>query len=414
MLSTRKELAMQSLLCRHPQLWRCLSAGALLLLTLFPQQLAQADNRAVTAAPVALPGLIPAVVTVSGDGHIHEIALKGAWQDRDLTAAAGAPLSFSANVMAHRRSDGVSMVVYRGTDEHVHTIYLELRRVGSMWQELWHWADLTNITGAPLTGCDPYPFVRSDGISTVIYASGDGHVHELRLQDGWIGADLTSISGAPVANSCPIAYVRGDGINAIIYKSNNHIHELRLDNGWEVADLTLLSGAPDPMSGLSAYVRSDGISTINYAGIDGHIHDIRLQGTWIWSDLTAISGAPGTPNKPYGHVRSDGINAIVYATAGATPGHIYELYLDGDWKYYELTSVPNAVLGYSPVPYVRADGINAVVYRGTDGHYHEIRLQTAWQWADLTALSGAPTGGNPWPYNRSAVARVNLPLVLRP
>lgn len=367
---------------------------------------------AALAAPAAT-GLAPAVVYVGSDGHIHEIALQGAWQDRDLTAATGAPLTLSANVMAYRRSDGVSMIVYRGMDDHVLSLYLELRRQGNAWQEIWHWADLTTITGAPLSGCDPFPWVRSDGISTVIYAGGDGHVHELRLQNIWIWADLTALSGAPVANACPIAYVRGDGINAIVYKSGTHIHELRLDNGWEVSDLTLLSGAPNPMSGLSAYVRSDGISTINYAGLDGHIHDIRLQGTWIWSDLTAISGAPGTSYKPVGHVRSDGINAIVYATAGATPGHIYELYLDGDWKYYELTSVPNAVLGFSPMGYVRADGINAVVYRGTDGHYHEIRLQTAWHWADLSVLSGAVAGGNPWPYNRSAVARVFLPLTLR-
>ncbi len=382
-----------------------------------PVHAASANPATATIAAAATSGPVPSVIYISGDRHIHEIALKGTWQDRDLTAAAGAPLTASGYVSArpYRRSDGVSMIVYRGEDDHVHSLYLELRRVGSTWQELWHWADLTAITGSLLTGCDPYPYVRSDGISAVIYHGVDGHIHELRLQGGWIEADLTALSGAPVANGCPIAYVRGDGINAIVYNSGGHIHELRLDNGWEVSDLTILSGAPNPMSELSAYVRSDGISTINYAGYDGHIHDIRLEGAWIWSDLTALSGAPGTSYRPFGHVRSDGVNAIVYATAGATPGHIYELYLDGDWKYYELTSVPNAVRGYRPVAYVRADGINAVNYLGIDYHIHEIYLQTTWHWADLTALAGAPVaGGYPQPYNRSAVVRAYLPLVLRP
>lgn len=408
---------MQTLLHPPSRLWRCLSACAMVMLTLLPQQLAQAENSAANTLTAFQTSLVPSVVYISNDGHIHEIALKGSWQDRDLTAAAGAPLTASGYVyaMPYRRSDGVSMIVYRGADNHVHSLHLELRQVGSAWQELWHWADLTQLTGSPLTNCDPYPYVRSDGISTVIYAGGDGHVHELRLQGGWIGADLTAMSGAPAASGCPIAYVRGDGINAIVYNSGDHIHELRLDNGWEVSDLTILSGAPNPMSGLSAYVRSEGISTINYAGFDGHIHDIRLEGTWIWSDLTAISGAPGTTYLPFGHVRSDGINAIVYATAGATPGHIYELYLDDGWKYYELTSVPNAVRGYRPVAYVRADGINAVTYFGIDYHVHEIYLQTAWHWADLTTLAGAPVAGSyVRPYNRSAVARVYLPLVLRP
>jgi len=32
---------------------------------------------------------MPAVVCATLGGHIHELVLKGSWQDRDLTAAAG-------------------------------------------------------------------------------------------------------------------------------------------------------------------------------------------------------------------------------------------------------------------------------------------------------------------------------------
>jgi hypothetical protein len=310
------------------------------------------------------------------------------------------------------------MVVYRGTDDHIYSLYLELLRQGNSWQEVWHWADLSAIAGSPAAASDPYGYVRSDGISTVMYTGSDGHIHELRLESSWIWADLTAISGAPAASGGrPVSYVRGDGISTIVYTaaSDGHICELRLDDGWQWADLTALSGAPLPLSDLSAYVRSDGISTINYAGLNGHIHDIRLETEWIWADLTALSGAPVTGYRPYGYVRSDGLNAIVYATSGADAGRIYELRLDNGWQYYELTSVPNAVRGYRPVGYVRADGISAVVYLGGSvWHIQEIWLGTAWHWADLSYLAGAPAMDSyPWPYNRSVVARVYLPLVVR-
>lgn len=367
--------------------------------------------------------LKPAVVYVSGDGHIHEIALQGPWHDRDLTAAAGAPVTYSglSQPMAFRRSDGVSMVVYRGTDDHIYALYLELLRPGNDWQEVWHWADLSAITGSPAAASDPYGYVRSDGISTVVYTGTDGHIHDLRLEGVWIWADLTAIAGSPTASSAsPVAYVRGDGINAVVYKGmpaqGGYIYELRLDDGWKWANLNTLSGAPSPFSGLSAYVRSDGISTINYAASDGHVHDIRLEGDWIWADLTAISGAPGTIYRPHGYVRSDGINAIVYSASGDHVGHVYELWLDNGWHYYELTSVPNAILGYRPVGYVRADGISAVVYvGGSVWHIQEIRLdEDGWHWADLSYLAGAPASDSyAWPYNRSTVARTFLPLILR-
>lgn len=396
---------------------RRIVASAILCFVLLQPSLVLAANTNTTA--LSNTYLAPAVVYVTADGHIHEIVLKGSWQHKDLTAAAVAPdtHSFDAAVMGFRRSDGVSMVVYRGTDNHVHAIYLELLYQGGSWQETWRWADLSAITGSPDAASDPFGYVRSDGISAVIYTGADGHIHELRLEGGWIWADLTTIAVAPLAAGRAIAYVRADRINAIVYVAayDAHIIELRLDGGWLWADLTALTLAPLSMSALSPYVRSDGISTINYTGYDGHIHDIRLETGWIWADLTQISSAPGTGTRPFGYVRGDGINAIVYATSGTDSGRVIELRLDNGWEHYELTSVPNAVRGYLPVGYVRADGISTVVYRGEDFHIREIRLETAWLAADLTDLAGAPAAdGPPWAYNRSVVAYEYLPLAIRP
>jgi hypothetical protein len=312
------------------------------------------------------------------------------------------------------------MVVYRGKDLHIHSLYLEFLWTGNKWEEVWRWADLSAITGAPDAASDPYGYVRSDGISSVLYTGGDGHIHELRLEGGWIWADLTAIAGTPAAlHLAPIGYVRGDGINAIVYyaSSNSHIIELRLEDSWQTADLTDLTGAPLPRSSPSAYVRSDGVSTINYAGADYHVHDLRLESGWIWSDLTAITGAPETEGRPCGYVRSDGVNAIVYATAAPYAGHIFEIRLSNGWHYYELTSVSGADLGDAPVGHVRADGVSAVVYQSIEAGWRiqEFWLDRAWHWADLSELAGAPAAiSTPWPYNRSAYAAyIYLPMIRR-
>lgn len=413
---------MQTLFRSYPSPLRIIRAFAILMIVLLQPGPSQAEVRNL-ASEVALSqsGLIPAILYVTYDQHIHEIALKGTWQDRDLTVAAGAPVAYPySRPMAYQRSDGVSMIIYRGEDSHIHSLSLDLQRQGNTWQEVWHWADLTNLIGSPLAACDPYGYVRSDGLSTVVYTAGNGHIYELGLgKDYLYWMDLTAFSGAPTAVSCPHTYVRADGINAVVFAglAGDHIYELRLDNGWKWADLTDLAGAPDAISFIdpTAYVRSDRISTVNYLGVDKHLHELRLEGGWKWADLTALSGAPEPDSTPFGYVRSDGINAIVYHVVHPDGARVYELRLDNGWHYDELTSASNAVLGGDPpTGYVRADGISAVVYGGIDQHIHEISLQTTWRWADLTNLAGAPiAAGNPRPYNRNAVACVYLPLIAR-
>jgi hypothetical protein len=398
---------------------------AILLIVLGQPGLAAGRSGSASDRAPSQTNLIPAVVYVSDNGHIHELALKGAWQHRDLTAAASAPPAYLWRAMAFQRSDGVSMVVYRGEDAHIHSLYLELKKQGDAWQEVWHHADLGDIAGAPdAVVIDPFGYVRSDGINAVVYVGADRHIHELRLEGTWIHADLTILTDPDAPNAWggqrPFAYDRGDGINAIVYNSHpdKHIIELRLDNtGWVWADLTAISipNAPIAWSELTAFVRS-GIPTINYSCSAGHIHEVRLDPAWYHYDLTgAVPGAPIANDwtTPYGYVRSDGSNDIVFTVGKYPDSHIYDFYLDNTWHYYEMTSVPNAKLGIRPIGYVRADGVSAVVYQGIDDHIHEIRLETEWIWADLTSLAGAPIGNYPWPYNRSAVGFTYLPLIVR-
>lgn len=382
----------------------------------------QAGAASPTATVYPRRGLIPAVVYVSSsDQHIHELAFKNTWQDTDLTAASGAPLiNGNAIPMAFRMSDGVSMVVYWGADRHVYAIYLELLLQANNWHEVWHLADLTAIAASPLAATNPYGFNRSDGVPAVVYMSSDGHVHELRLDAGWHWSDLTVLSNAPVPLYYflrePVAYVRSDGMTTVLFECVvDHICELRLDNGWKWADLTADAGAPITGSPYSLYIQSDGLTTINYIGSDHHLYHLKLGLVWQWADLTALSGAPLGPigygrNGPFGYVRYDGINTVVFATEDL---HLYEIRFDNGWKNWEMTSIQDAVLGWDPKGYVRADGFTAVVYQGNDNSIREIRLESdGWHPANLTYLAGAPSSwyglGGPWPYNRSTLYTVNL------
>src|ERR1700687_1622227 len=96
---------------------------------------------------------------------------------------------------------------------------------------------------------EPRGYARSDGISAVVYASYDQHIHELSLlREGWHHEDLTAQAGAPLAdgwaNAAP--YVRSDHVNSVVYKGDDsHIYELfSARGGWQFQDLTALGAAP--------------------------------------------------------------------------------------------------------------------------------------------------------------------------
>ena len=83
-----------------------------------------------------------------------------------------------------------------------------------------------------------------------MYRGSDNHIHELFLFNGgsaWGTGDLTAAAGATPTAGDPAAYVRSDGVNAVVYRgSDNHIHELFLLNGgsaWGTGDLTAATGA---------------------------------------------------------------------------------------------------------------------------------------------------------------------------
>ena len=305
------------------------------------------------------------------------------------------------------RSDGISSVVYEGGDHHVHEL--------SLLADGWHVGDLTAQAGAPLTASPPVPYVRSDGINSVIYQGADEHIYELFLSGGnWYYGDLTALAGAPKGGFAQ-PYVRSDGINSVVYRSEEpaslrHICELfLLADGWHFGDLSALAGAPPGSFGVYPYVRSDGINSVTYVGGPGnHINELfLLPDGWHFGDLTAQAGA-STSGEPHPYVRSDGINSVVFRGATATQD-MDELFLLGDgWHFGNLSALTGAPAGaVDPQPYVRSDGISSVVFLAFDQqfnlHVQELfLLGDGWHLGDLTAQAGAPPSGpSVHPYVRS-------------
>jgi hypothetical protein len=291
----------------------------------------------------------PAIVYIGLDGHMHELSQKsGKWSDTDLTEASGATVfPTSLKPMGYVRSDGISTVIYTASDEHIHELSLSSNK--------WSDSDLTVISKGPKISTpqvsSEYGFVRSDQVSSVVYVADTGHIHAIELQPaGWTDFDLTQASGIEsLGHLTSTAFVRSDGKSSILYVATNaqsDIWELRLDNNkWENIDLTTLTGAATLDSIFfafsSAFVRSDKVTSLPYVN-QSHIHELSFSqgGNWTHGDLTQAAGS--------------------------------------------ATIAKNAPVGFN-----RVDGIPSVVYQA-NGHLFELRLEAGkWIETDLTKLVGA-------------------------
>lgn len=238
---------------------------------------------------------INSVVYRSADGHINELFNDGVngWQRGDISANAGAlgsGLLAAGDPVAYVRSDGVSTVVYRGTDNHIRDLFLD--------SSGWHAEDLWAASGAPaaaLSTDDLTAYVRSDGVSSVVYRSTpDNHLRELTLTvtpiringvvvtvaRSWSAWDLTAQTGAPVSTGRPTAYVRSDNINSVVYlDAGGHLRELTLDalhgGAWQAWDFYSLTGTAAATGDPAGYLRSDMMDAVVFKSADGHTRELR-------------------------------------------------------------------------------------------------------------------------------------------
>lgn len=251
---------------------------------------------------------INCVVYVGTDRHIYELSQFGDWQLKDLSLESGALASSvwagPGTPAAYVRYDGTNSVVYVATDGHIH----ELTK--GWGASAWYSWDLTVVTRAPSPqGTTVSAYVRSDGVSSVVYQGFDHHIHELGMSKSglWQHGDVSYNAGAsnearPAADGHPVGYRSAGGYNSVVYRGENgQIYELLLSGDvslssrrWQFGDISGLAVAHTAVGGIAAYVRSDGMNSVVYKDAGGHICELSLvRGRWLFTDLSGTAG--GSP-----------------------------------------------------------------------------------------------------------------------
>ena len=186
-----------------------------------------------------------------------------------------------------------NIVVFRGTDQHIHSIYWTDGPVG-------HDA-LSAFTGAPVAAGDPDAYYRAgDDSHQIVYRSHDGRLHEIWWAQGgnanwW---DLSTPAGAPAAASDPSTYYSaGTNTKHVVYRSaDGHLHEIWWTPGGGVpthVDLTLYGLAGLATDTPAAFtVEGPNTQHVAYRGRDGHVHEIRRSGTPLTLPTTVARAVP--------------------------------------------------------------------------------------------------------------------------
>ncbi len=283
------------------------------------------------------------IAYVDGQGHVIElvVAAGNSWQWKDLTELTGAPPPDGTVLAGYDWYNGkTKQVAYVDNRRHVIELFVAS---GNPWQ----WADLTELTEAPLP-CDStlvgYNWSRGD-TKQVVYVDDQGHVIELFVASGnpWQWVDLTELTEAPPpAGTALVGYAwSAGGTKQVAYVDNRrHVIELLVaaGNPWQWADLTELTGAPLAVQeSLTGYDWLNGnTKQVAYVDDQGHVIEllVAVGNPWQCTDLTERTGAPQHHQKPlsgYGYVWG-ATKQVVYAD---DQGQVIELWgaLGGQWHY---------------------------------------------------------------------------------
>jgi hypothetical protein len=273
------------------------------------------------------------IVYVDLDGFIVELSLRTQdWEWQHL----GRLLPESGNAgppIGYPRADTLAGVAYVNTTTgHLHALSLS-------WGGQWTSSDLTDLTGADASRGTPFALQRTDGLLSIFAQArhGGGSIVEV-LGDGtdW---STGSLGGA---SSGPTGFIRSDGVSSLIYvdTSSGHVLERTLDDhGWsQPFDLAAATGAPEAMGRPFGFRRTDGVSSIVFQTLDRHVHELIFR-DGAWSDAgspTVSTQCPPVASKTEArpHVRPYGESTVYYGSAGK----IHELlHLQDRWICNNLT-----------------------------------------------------------------------------
>lgn len=339
------------------------------------------------------------------DQHVHEFSIvKGAWQDRDLTAAGGAPnIATGASVSSFFDTiQNVLRLNYAAADQHVHQLY-------TSGNNIWSDFDLTAAVNGPRV----LPAIALSGVVDttqnllrINYAGVDHHVHQFYIANGaWHDFDLTAVTGAQnIAVSGSIASFV-DTVQKLLRINyiglDQHIHQFSIAGGaWHDLDLTAAASAPLVASGSSLANFADTVGNvprINYTAVDQHIHEFYMAGgAWHDFDLTAATAGPKVAaNTPIDN-GIDPFEGRLRINYTGLDQHIHEFYIaNGAWHDFDLTLGSGGIAAAPGMPITSVIDSSAnmlrINYSGSDSHVHEFYIANcAWHDFDLSAATGGP------------------------
>jgi hypothetical protein len=195
---------------------------------------------------------------VDKQGHVIElfVAAGRPWQWANLSELTGAPVPSGSTLTGYAWSAGATkQVAYVDKRGHVIELFVS---AGALWQA----ADLTELTGAPSASQEAlagYDWLNG-GTKQVVYVDEQGHVIELFVATGtpWQWADLTQLTGAPLLYQSPLTgygWVWGATKQVAYVDGHGQVIELHagLNSHWRCANLTTLTKS-DPVRRIEAKV----------------------------------------------------------------------------------------------------------------------------------------------------------------
>ena len=289
--------------------------------------------------------------------------------------AAGAPAACFVSPL------GVQNIVYRDTDGRMHELWCDAAgRTGT--------TNLTDNAGAPPASGNPRPFVDTvSGELIVLYRGADDRVHSLYWSTGAVGHDdLSGTAGAPSAVGDPVGtHNPATNTNHVAYRGADDLLHVLYWTGAEdpvhyegPARATVPGAFPAPPAAgdPSLYFDVRSTNVLVYRAADGHIHSMYWSfGDVGHDDLSGYAGTPAAVGDPVAYFIAGGdLNQVTYRSAD---GHLWELYWAGEAPVagWDLTlATPGAPPAASdPVAYYNG-GTNTkhVIYRAANGHLIEI------------------------------------------
>lgn len=271
---------------------------------------------------------------------------------------------------------GVHNIVYRDTEDRLHELWRDAAGTTGT-------TNLTFVAGAPPAAGDPFCYVDTTvNQEIVVYRGADKNVHSLYWSIGPVGHDnLTGPVGAPRAEGNPVGFYNPSTTNHhVAYrKPDGHLHVLWWAGAARVdhADATVLAHARPALGDPAAYLDTTrGRNIVVFRGTDGHVYDIYWSiGDLECEDLSGFAGTPPAADDPvaYYTARTD-THQVTYRTAD---GQLYELWWVGEAPVagWSLTAAAAAAPPAASEPaayYLAATNTKHVIYRSADGHLNEL------------------------------------------